>query len=180
MILTLEIPDVELFDARTQTFINVPGGVFRFEHSLWTISKWEYKWHVSYLYSLQNKTITPEQEIDYFLCMCLDDGLQEEHLTNNVLKQLYEYIQNPASATVIKSNQNGGNNKITTSETLYGLMTMSAIPFECEHWHLNRLLMLLQVVADYHSPKKKMTREEVLSQNAKLNAERKAKYNTKG
>ena len=57
---------------------------------------------------------------------------------------------------------------------------MSSIPMEFQRWHLNRLLTLISVVADYHAPKKKMTREEVLSQNAKLNAERKAKYNTKG
>ena len=180
MILTLTIPDAERFDTYDQTFTIIKGGTFRFEHSLFTIAKWEYRWHVSYLHSLQTQTMTPEQEIDYYLCMCLDDGFKEEHLTSGVVYALTNYIQNPATATKIAPSQNGNKQRITTSETLYGIMIMSSIPMEFQRWHLNRLLTLISVVADYHAPKKKMTREEVLSQNAKLNAERKAKYNTKG
>ena len=42
--LTITIPDVELFDEESETFINYKGGRITLEHSLRSISKWETKY----------------------------------------------------------------------------------------------------------------------------------------
>ena len=55
------------------------------------------------------------------------------------------------------------------------------IPFECEKWHINRLMTLIQVCSIKNNPnKKKMSTSEVYRSNAALNAARKKKYKTKG
>jgi hypothetical protein len=52
---------------------------------------------------------------------------------------------------------------------------------ECEKWHLNRLMTLIQVCCIENNPnKKKMSKQAIYSQNRELNALRKAKYHTKG
>jgi hypothetical protein len=54
------------------------------------------------------------------------------------------------------------------------------IPLECEKWHLNRLMKLIEVCSANQTPPKKMGKEEIMSRNKALNAARRAKYNTKG
>ena len=66
-----------------------------------------------------------------------------------------------------------------TSEVIYAVMVETGIPFECQDWHINRLLMLLNVL-DLRANPKKMSRNEIYKQNTDLNEQRKARYNTKG
>jgi hypothetical protein len=55
------------------------------------------------------------------------------------------------------------------------------IPFDpCQKWHLNRLMTLIDVAAAEEAGEQKMPRREMLQQRAMLNAQRKAKYNTRG
>ena len=54
------------------------------------------------------------------------------------------------------------------------------IPFECEKWHLERLLTLIRICNDKNAPPKKMSKEEIMERNRALNAQRKAKLHTKG
>lgn len=42
--LTITIPATELFDNKTQEFINTPEKTLQLEHSLVSLSKWESKW----------------------------------------------------------------------------------------------------------------------------------------
>ena len=74
------------------------------------------------------------------------------------------------------------NREIITSELIYYWMAANQIPFECENWHLNRLLTLIQVCGIKNDPKggKKMSKREIISENDRINEMRKAKYNTKG
>jgi hypothetical protein len=53
------------------------------------------------------------------------------------------------------------------------------IPFECEKWHINRLIMLIKICNAKNNPKK-MNRREVMMQNHALNKARRKALHTKG
>ena len=59
-------------------------------------------------------------------------------------------------------------------------MVALEIPFECEKWHINRLLTLIQICNIKNQPAKNMSKREVMNQNRLLNEARRAKYHTKG
>ena len=54
------------------------------------------------------------------------------------------------------------------------------IPKECEKWHINRLLTLIQIFSIKNSPDKKMSKNEIYKHNRELNALRRKKLGTKG
>lgn len=171
---------MELFDESSGEFIYINGGVLEFEHSLVSISKWESKWCKSFI-ATKNKTT--EQTIDYIKCMCLndvDDSLID-NITNDAINQIVEYINSPMTATTFFNfDNNKPNNETVTSELIYYWMISNNIPMECQYWHINRLLTLIRVCNIKNSPPKKMSRQELLSRNAELNAARKKQLNTKG
>ena len=174
--ITITVSDIELYDNSKEEFTTKKGGTFRFEHSLIAVSKWESKWKVPFLAT----KLTNAQTMSYLEMMCLDKGFTRDHLTPEVVEQLTEYMEDTHTATVFKSSDNHKPGPIMTSEVLYAYMVNGNVPFECAKWNLNRLIMLLNVVASQKEPPKKMSRNEILQQNAKLNAERKAKLKTKG
>ena len=59
-------------------------------------------------------------------------------------------------------------------------MVALQIPFECEKWHLNRLLTLIEVCNRKNSPDKKMSKKQIADQNRALNALRRKKFGTRG
>ena len=59
-------------------------------------------------------------------------------------------------------------------------MITLGIPFECEKWHLNKLMALIEVCAMKNKPAKTMSAGQVARRNAKLNAARRRAHNTKG
>lgn len=174
--ITIDIPDKKIIDPQSSQEVFVPGGRFKFEHSLKAIAKWESKWHEPFLV---NGEKTFEQTVDYILCMCDDENLTVANLTNDVLKELIEYIQDKHSATTIKEDSMP-KSKIITSEVLYSYLAVAQIPFDTEDWNLDRLLLLVGAVSALHTPPKKMTQREIMEQNRKLNAQRKKELGTKG
>jgi hypothetical protein len=182
--LTIKIDSVELFDEILQEFINTEETTLQLEHSLVSLSKWESTWQKPFLGSEEK---TNEEIIDYIKCMNLLDNTPKHiyhQLNNKTIKQISEYIDSKMSATWFNESKmvSSGriNREIITAEIIYYWMISLNIPFECQHWHLNRLLTLIKVCNEKNAPPKKIGKQELLSRNKALNEARKAQLNTNG
>lgn len=180
--LDIVVPAQEFYDEETNTFLYGKETKVRMEHSLISVSKWEAKWHKAFL---SKKERTPEETLDYFRCMIVnsvDPGIVDRFTADNV-SQIIDYINEPMTAVYIqpqKEEGSRGSKDVTTSELLYYYMITLGIPFECEKWHLNKLLALLHVCEVKNAPPKKMSKAAIARQNHQLNAARKKKYHTHG
>jgi len=180
--LQLTFKPIEKYDELTNTFQYSDECVITLEHSLVSLSKWESKWHKPFL-TKDEKTL--EETIDYIKCMTITKNVDEDvysRLTDEHLQAVREYIENPMTATTFSNLQEGRkiNREIITSEIIYYWMTVFNIPFECEKWHLNRLLTLINVCNIKNSPPKKMGRKEIYQRNKALNMARRRALNTGG
>lgn len=179
--LEITIPETEQWDELKQEFVCTKAQTLQLEHSLVSLSKWESKWCKPFL-SKEDKTF--EETIDYIRCMTLNRHVPDEIygcLTRSNIKQINEYISAPMTATWFSKDATGrGNREQITSELIYYWMIALNIPFECQKWHLNRLLTLIRVCNLKNQPSKKMSRREVMSRNAALNAARRKQLGTNG
>ena len=177
--LHITVPATELFDESTQEFITTKEHKLTLEHSLVSLSKWEAMYCKPFL-SKDEKTF--EESIDYIKCMCttqnIDDSIFKLLTTDNI-SEINAYIEAPMTATWYKR-ESSSQGRVVTSELIYYWMITLNIPFECQKWHLNRLLTLINVCNLENQPKKKMNKKELYSRNAEINAARKAKMNSKG
>ena len=179
--LQLVIPAIDAFDEQSGQFITVDEQVLELEHSLIALSKWESKWCKPFI---SKEPKTHEETIDYIKCMTLTpdvDPAVYSLLSDDHIEQVNKYIEAPMTATTFASKGKGkSSSEYITNELIYYWMVALTIPFECETWHLNRLLTLIQVCNLKNQPPKKMSRRAVLNQNAMLNQARRAQSNTKG
>lgn len=180
--LKISIPSSEAFDQEKNEFIYTKEQTLALEHSLVSISKWESKWHKPYL-SKQKKTA--EETIDYIRCMTLTqnvDPMVYYCIPESELQKIADYIDDPMTATWFSNEEElkGKQGRIVTSELLYYWMIACGIPFECQKWHINRLITLIRVCDEENKPKKKMSKNQILARNAKLNKARKAALHTRG
>lgn len=174
--------DDELFDNKTQKFFYKTERV-RLEHSLLTVSRWEAKYKKAFLSDLPAHAKTEAETLDYIRMMVLDDiteDLFQSIITNNIA-EVNEYISDPQTATTIVENKNQSkSSEVITSEVIYYWMFSSQIPKECEQWHLHRLITLIRVFSAKQAKPEKRSPQEVAARNRALNAERRAKMNSKG
>lgn len=179
--LEIVIPGAEQWDEVKQEFISTKEQTLKLEHSLVSLSKWESKWCQPFL-SKKEKTV--EQTIDYIKCMTLTQNVDPNVynlLTKDNILKINEYISAPMTATTFhQENRGGGNGELITSELIYYWMVSLNIPFECQKWHLNRLFTLIKVCSIKNQPPKKMSKKDILSRNASLNAARRKQLNSKG
>lgn len=177
--LTIVVPDQEFFNEEMQEFFTLKGQTLQLEHSLVSLSKWESKWNKPFL-SKNEKTL--KETIDYIKCMTITQNVKPyiyDMLTNENILDINKYIDSPMTATTFNV-QNTPSREIVTSEIIYYWMISLNIPLECQKWHLNRLLTLIRVCNLKNAPSKKMSKKEIMSRNAALNAARRKKLNTKG
>lgn len=177
----LTIPKGEWFDERKQEFIENKNDIhLALEHSLVSISKWESKWKKSFL-STEKKT--KEERIDYIRCMTLTQNVDPQvyYLISPIeMSKIDAYINDPMTATTFSDDGRKGGREIITSEIIYYWMTTYNIPFECQKWHLGRLMTLIRVCAIKNAPEKKMSAKDIMTRNRALNQARRAKLHTKG
>lgn len=181
MPLTIRIPGKDFYDGVSDRFVVTKDTTVTLEHSLLSISKWESKWHKPYL--AQNEK-TLEESIDYIRCMCITKDVDPNvfyAMDQQTTKTIIDYIADPMTATTIKRANQKPSREIVTSELIYFWMTSFGIPFDpCEKWHLNRLMTLIEIASIKNQPPKKMGKRDMLNQRSALNAQRRARYNTRG
>lgn len=171
----------EGWDEENETFVEPKIQVLSLEHSLVSLSKWESKWCKPFLHTDEKTT---EETLDYIKCMTLTQNVDPsvyDKLTKQHILQINEYIEAPMTATTFSEDKNGKKNReIVTAELIYYWMIAYNIPFECQKWHLNRLITLVRVCGIKNAPPKKTSKKDLASRYAALNAQRRAKLNSKG
>lgn len=181
MPLTIKVPAADLFDPKSGRFITTKEITLTFEHSLLSISKWEAKWHKSFFLSTQK---TDEENLDYLRCMCLTKDVDPnvfKSLGVKNAKVISDYIADPMTGTTIKHQKDRPSREIITSELVYFWMSNFGIPFSpCEKWHFNRLMTLIEIASIKNTPPKKMGAREAAHQRSMLNAQRRAKFHSRG
>lgn len=175
------IPDSEYYDEQTERFIQVKAQTICLEHSLVSISKWESKWKKPFV---TEKEKTMEELRDYIRCMTLTQNVDPnvyKCLGMDVIQDILAYIEDPMTATTFSNNKKEAKKgEFITSELVYYWMTALNIPMECQKWHFNRLMTLIRIAGEKNQPPKKMSKNEILSRNKALNAQRRAKLHSKG
>lgn len=182
--LRITIPGGELWDEQNQEFITLKEQTLELEHSLLSISKWESKWHKSFL---SGREKTEEEILDYVRCMTITRNVDPElyyHLSNENIRAINAYIDDPMTATVINElpdgNGKGCSREVITSELVYYWMIAFNIPVEFERWHISRLLTLIRVCEIKNTPPKKMSKKALAARNKAINDARRKQFGTKG
>lgn len=182
--LEIKVPLVEAFDNENQKFTTGDFMVLELEHSLVSLSKWESKHKKPFLSDAKKDEKTSEEVVDYVKTMTTTPNVPEEvwgKLTEENYAAINEYIDDKMTATWFNEEPNSPKQKeVITAELIYYWMVIFQIPFECQHWHLNRLFTLIRVCNIKAGKPKKMSRSEIAARNRQLNAQRKAQLNTKG
>ena len=189
--LRIKIPDQKpekLWDETNEMFIDIPGAKgceLTLEHSLLSVAKWESIWCKAFL---DTKDRTVDETLSYIECMVVTptnvDSETIKRIPQSEFEKIDKYINNPSTASTFSGPKGSGKGKdeLTTSEMIYYWMTACNIPFECQKWHLNRLLTLIRICEIKNDPKgqPKMTENEIRKDYDKLNEMRRKQLGTKG
>jgi hypothetical protein len=179
--LEIKILPVEQYDEVKNEFIMLKEQSLQLEHSLVSLSKWESKWHKPFLI---NTDKTFAESADYIRCMTITQNIDPNiynFITQENINTVTEYINESMTATTFsKTDQKITNREIITAEIIYYWMIALNVPFECQKWHLNRLLTLINVCSIKNKSPKKMSRNDILAHNRAINEARKHKLNTEG
>jgi hypothetical protein len=183
-VLTLSVPidPKEGFNDATQEFVIVATEfvTLELEHSLVSLSKWESFFKKPFL---DSEDKTREEIMWYVHAMCLTPNVAPEVLDNlsqNNVDQLNAYIEDKMTATWFNDANSKPTAQKVTAELIYYWMIHLNIPFECQYWHLNRLLTLVKVCNKMQEPHKPMSKAELHARNKKLNEERRKELGTRG
>lgn len=190
--LTVKMDATEHYDEETNTFIYTDPYELHMEHSLSSISKWEQKFERP-CPLINNETMTDmEEKIYYLQCMCLDEFDDDEQMMNVLsslktsdIERIYEYINKKMTATTFFDFQSNNINRVTdnsknTSELIYYAMIVFNIPFECERWHLNRLLTLIEVCKRKNQKQEGPSQEQLMIMRKEENRRRREAMKSRG
>ena len=182
--LQIIVPAGEFFNQRTQMFSYTTEQRLQLEHSLVSISKWEAKWHKPFLDGHEKNTA---EFRDYVRCMTLTQNVDPKvyfNLTNENLRQIKAYMDDPMTATKVpQKNGPGGSREPITSELIYYWMAACQLPPEYQKWHINRLMTLIKLCNAKNAqamPDKKKKPHELYSQYKAINEANKRRFSSAG
>ena len=143
--LKITTSNVEQYDEVNELFITSKGQYCNSALSGLPFQKWESKWCKPFL-SKDDKTI--EESIDYIRCMTITQNVDPNvylGITDKHIDEVTKYIEASMTATTFRKEKKTINREVITSELIYYWMITMNIPFECQKWHLNRLLTLINI-----------------------------------
>jgi hypothetical protein len=180
-VLTIAVPLSEVLNEATHEFVVHESFQLELEHSLVSVSKWESIFKKPFLGETEK---TFEETIGYVKAMTLTPNVPPEiygKLSNENVEEIQRHIGAKMTATTFpdQGDQPRSREKIT-AEIIYYWMVALNIPFECQYWHLDRLLALIRVCNLKNAPQKKQSKSEMMAQRRKLNAERRARSGSSG
>jgi hypothetical protein len=178
--LKLTVLGSEVFDETTSEFKTSGDVVLELEHSLVSLSKWESEFEKPFL---TNDPKSVDEIVGYVKAMCLTPDIPEtifKKLSGENFQEINLYIDSTMSATTFSERRPQRSQEIVTSELIYYWMTVYNIPFECETWHLNRLFTLIRICNIKQDKPKPMSRADQAAEQRRLNAERRARFNSTG
>lgn len=179
--LTIQVPVTESFDDEKQEFVTTKWFQLDLEHSLASVSKWESKFEKPFLGKDEK---TPEEALWYVIAMSVTPNTPRgifAKLSKENTEEINNYISAKMTATWFREDPSSrGSQEVITSELIYYWMITLNIPFECQYWHLNRLLTLIQVCNRKNSPPKKRSRSEIAAERRKLNEQRMSAMRSSG
>ena len=109
------------------------------------------------------------------------DPLVYQCITNSHIDAVNAYIEAPMTASTVKEEKGGPiNRQQITSELIYYWMTAYHIPFECQKWHLNRLLMLIRMCTAENKPTEKGSKRGWNRHHTAAEDANRKKFNSKG
>ena len=180
--LEILVKGTEEYNEETNEITVSKDTVLKLEHSLISLARWESKWHKPFLEDMDKRT--REEDLDYIRCMTIsqnvDPGVYRRLSLQNMI-EIRNYLDDTMTASWFNDKQTPkSKQKAVTAELIYYWMISLQIPFECEKWHLNRLLTLIRVCNIENSPKKKMRKGDIYKQNRALNEARRKSMGTRG
>lgn len=178
--LVIDVPLKEGFDETAGKKVVAESFKLELEHSLVSLSKWESFFEKPFLSDAEK---TNEEVLWYVQAMTLTPNVPPEiyaKFSQGNIAEINNYISSKMTATRFYGGDQERNTEIITAEVIYYWMVALNIPFECQHWHLNRLLTLVQVCNRKNAPEKELSQAEVARRNRELNARRKAELGTTG
>ena len=173
--LTIEVPECELYNEEENLFKTVPKHTLQLEHSLLAISRWEFKYEKPFLDDREPHT--PEEMYYYIRMMSVGEPYSRDDvigLSNDNVKQIEAYMKGKHSASNPRKLPRSPGKETITSELIYSWLVQQGIPFECERWNLSRLLQLINIIALENQPPEKSNPIENMRYHKQLNAARHA------
>ena len=106
-------------------------------------------------------------------------------LTDADRQAIQEYIADPHTATVINDRRETKQHakSFTSSETIYAAMTARGIDWSAQYWHIYRLLTLIRLIDVENSKDDKhnrMSAKDNRAERARILAENRKRFNTRG
>lgn len=178
--LKIDVVMEEGYDDEKNEFVVFSSKELQLEHSLVSVSKWESKFEKPFL---GTEAKTQEEMLWYIHAMSNAEIPPEvfSKISPRNISDIQSYISAKMTATWFKDDKKSpAGREVITAELIYYWMIALGVPFECQHWHLNKLLTLIRVCNEKNQPAKKRSRAEMAAERRALNEKRLKETGSRG